>query len=235
MLDRLTMVRFVILCLGRSGSSHLQSMLDSHDSIRCFGEIFSDRAPAHARVFINSSYADPAAYLEDLVREAGAPVVGYKLPMNSIRAFPQSAELLAADPEVRVIRLSRANLLAQLVSRSLQRATRVSHSLDGGYGAARVRIDPDRALRALELMERHELELDSLAEGHPCHRILYEELGDESRLEDVQRFLDVTPAGLSSWFEKLRTRPLAETVENWDELVGRLRETRFAPLAVEAP
>lgn len=235
MLDSPTMVRFVILCLGRSGSNHLQSMLDSHPSIRCFGEVFSDRAPAHARVFVNSSYHDPAAYLEDLFREPGLGVVGFKLPMNSIRAEPRSAELVAADHDMRVIRLSRANLLAQLISRRLQRSTRISHSLEGGYGGARVRIDPDRAVRALELMEDDERELDTLAEGHPCHRILYEELGDESRLEDVQRFLDVQPAPLSSWFEKLRTRPLAETVENWDELVGRLRDTRFASLAVEAP
>jgi hypothetical protein len=229
------MVRFVILCLGRSGSNHLQSMLDSHLSIRCFGEIFSDRAPAHARVFVNSSYRDPAAYLEDLFREAGLPVVGFKLPMNSIRAYPRSAELVAADHEMRVIRLSRGNLLAQLVSRNLQRSTRVSHSLEGRYGGASVRIDPDRAVRALELMEQDERELDALAEGHQTHRILYEQLANESRLEEVQRFLGVRPEQLSSWFEKLRTRPLAETVENWDELVGRLRATRFAHLAVEAP
>jgi hypothetical protein len=235
MLDRRTMVRFVILCLGRSGSSHLQSMLDSHQSIRCFGEIFSDRAPARSPGFINSSHRDPAAYLEDLFREPELPVVGFKLPINSIRAYPRSAELVAADQEMRVIRLSRANLLAQLVSRRLQRSTRVSHSLEGRYGGASVRIDPDSAVRALELMEDHERDLDALAEGHPCHRILYEELGDESRLEDVQRFLDVRPAPLSSWFQKLRTQSLAETVDNWDELVEKLRGTRFAHFAVEAP
>jgi hypothetical protein len=235
MLDRRVMVRFVILCLGRSGSSHLQSMLDSHHSIRCFGEIFSDRAPASGPGFINSSCRDPSAYLENLFLDSGFPVVGFKLPMNSIKALPASAELVAADQEMRVIRLSRANLVAQLVSRTLQRSTQVSHSLQGGYDGATVRIDPDRALRALERMEDNERDLDALAEGHLLHRILYEELSDPSRLEDVQRFLGVPPAPLRSWFEKLRKRPLAETVENWDELVGRLRETRFADLAVEAP
>lgn len=229
------MVRFLILCLGRTGSSHLQSMLDSHEQIRCYGELFSDRAPPQSPAFVNSSHEDPAAYLEEMLSEPGLPVAGFKLPLNSIRSFPASAELVAADPSMRVIRLSRGNLLAQLVSRRLQRSTRVSHSLEGRYGGASVRIDPDLALRALEQMEHHERELDAFAEGHPTHRILYEELGDEARLEDVQRFLDVTPAPLSSWFEKLRTRPLADTVENWDELVGGLRRTRFAHLAVEAP
>jgi len=229
------MVRFVILCLGRSGSSHLQSMLDSHHSIRCFGEIFSDRAPANGPGFIHSGYRDPAAYLEHLFRESDCQAVGFKLPPNSIKARPRSAELVDEDLEMRVIRLSRGNLLAQLVSRSLQRATRVSQSLHGSYGDTTVRIDPDWALRTLERMEVNERDLDALAEGHPCHRILYEELGDQSRLEDVQRFLDVRPEPLSSWFEKLRTQSLAETVENWDELVQRLRQTRFAHFAVEAP
>jgi hypothetical protein len=235
MLDTSAMVRFVILCLGRTGSSHLQSLLDSHPSIRCFGEIFSSNAPAHASVFINSSYRDPAAYLEDLFRGAGRPVVGFKLPRNSITGLPRSADLVAADPGMRVIRLSRGNPLAQLVSRTLQRSTQISHSLQGGYDGATVRIDPDWAVRALERMEQNERDLDTLAEDHPCHRILYEELGDRSRLEDVQRFLGASPAPLSSWFEKLRKRPLADTVENWDDLVRGLRKTRFAHLAVEAP
>jgi hypothetical protein len=229
------MVRFVILCLGRSGSSHLQSLLDSHPDIRCFGELFSDAAPPQSPAFVNSPGDDPAVYLEGIFGACEVPVVGFKLPMNSIKALPASARLVAEDPAMRVIRLSRANLLAQLVSRRLQRATKVSHSLQGGYAGATVHIDVDWVLRALELMERDEDTLDGLADGHPCHRILYEELEDRGRIEDVQRFLGVEPAVLRSWFEKLRQRPLHETVENWDELVARLRDTRYGHFAVEAP
>jgi len=228
------MVRFVILCLGRTGSSHLQSLLDSHPSIRCFGEVFSDKAPAKSPGFINSPYEDAAVYLEHLVGTCGFPVVGFKLPMNSIKAHPESARLVAGDHAMRVIRLSRANLLAQLISQRLQHATRISHSLQGGYAGATVHIDVGWALHALERMEEHERALDELADSHPCYRILYEELGGRERIEDVQRFLGVEPAALSSWFEKLRQQPLSETVENWDELVAGLRETRFGHFAVEA-
>ena len=227
-------VRFVILCLGRTGSSHLQSLLDSHPSIRCFGELFSDKAPARSPAFVNSPYEDEAVYLEHIVRESESPVVGFKLPMNSIKARPESARLVAGDHAMRVIRLSRGNRLAQLISQRLQHATRVSHSLQGGYASATVHIDVDWAVRALERAEEHELELDRLADEHPCHRILYEELGGREPLEEVQRFLGVEPAALRSWFEKLRRQPLSETVENWDELVAGLRETRFGHFAVEA-
>jgi len=228
------MVRFVILCLGRTGSSHLQSLLDSHPSIRCFGELFSDAAPPQSPAFVNSPGEDPAAYLEDTFGACEVPVVGFKLPMNSIKALPASARIVAEDPAIRVIRLSRANLLAQLVSRRLQRTTKVSHSLQGGYAGATVHIDVDWALQALERIERDEGALDGLADGHLCHRILYEELDDGERIEDVQRFLGVEPAALRSWFEKLRQRPLHETVDNWDELVAKLRDTRFRHFAVDA-
>src|SRR2546430_8449745 len=109
------MVRFVILCLGRSGSSHLQSLLDSHSSIRCFGELFNDAAPSHSPGFVNSPGEDAAVYLEGIFGACEVPVVGFKLPMNSIKAHPESARLVAGDPAMRVIRLSRANLLAQLI------------------------------------------------------------------------------------------------------------------------
>jgi len=227
-------VRFVILCLGRSGSSHLQSLLDSHPSIRCFGEVFSDQAPPQSPGFINSPYKDEAVYLERLIEACEAPVVGFKLPMNSIKAHPESARLVSGDHTMRVIRLSRGNLLAQLISRRLQNTTKISHSLQGGYEGATVHIEVGGALRALERMERDEDALDGLADSHPCHRILYEELEDPGRIEDVQRFLGVEPAALRSWFEKLRQRPLHETVENWDELVAGLQKTRFAHFAVEA-
>jgi hypothetical protein len=229
------MVRFVILCLGRTGSNHLQSLLDSHPEITCFGEVFSDRGPPDGPGFIHSEYDDEAVYFEHLVNECGSRVVGFKLPMNSIKAHPKSARLVAEDSSMRVIRLSRANLLAQLISRRLQRETKVSHSLQGGYDRATVHIEVGWALRAMELMERDERTLDGLADRHSCHRILYEELGDEGRIDEVQRFLGVEPAALRSWFEKLRQRPLRETVENWDELVAKLQDTRFEHFAVDAP
>jgi hypothetical protein len=87
----------------------------------------------------------------------------------------------------------------------------------------------------MEGMEAHERELDGYAAGHPTFRIAYEDLGEEAELERLQRFLDVPTESLSSWFEKLRTAPLSETVENWDELAAALAGTRFEQLlAIES-
>src|SRR2546423_11385469 len=109
------MVRFVILWLGRSGSSHLQSLLDSHPDITCFGEVFSDRAPADGPGFINSQYKDEGAYFEHLVETCEVPVMGFKLPMNSIKAHPKSAPLVPGGPPMRGIQVPAPNLPGQLI------------------------------------------------------------------------------------------------------------------------
>ncbi len=133
-----------------------------------------------------------------------------------------------------VIRLSRRNGLAQLVSRQLLASTGVSQSIFGSYGDATVRIDPQACLRALERIDAEEAELDAIAAGHPTLAIDYEELGEVDRLEQLQRFLGLDPEPLRSWFERLRTRSLAETVENWDELVAALSGTPYEALLSEA-
>jgi hypothetical protein len=227
--------RFVILCLGRSGSSHLQSLLDSHSEVRCFRELFSDRVPAGAPGFVHSGFRDPCAYLDALFAGQEERVVGFKLPMNSIRATPETVGLLGADHEMLVVRLSRRNLLAQLVSRRLQATTRVSHSFEGDYGDTKISIDPRQALNALDRMEADELELDGYAHGKRVFRLAYEELAAGHRLEELQRFLGVEPEPLRSWFTKLRTRPLSETVGNWSELQQGLRDTRYERFLAERP
>ncbi len=232
--------RFVILCLGRTGSSHLVDLLDSHPRVRCFAEILNETHPKAApEGWIGGSGTDDACvHADQLLGEAGAgfdppTAVGFKLPSNSLTDHPEIERWLAADPAVVVIRLRRRNTLALLVSRRLVRATLVSQSLYGSYGEATVEIAPRDCLRALERIEAEDAELDALAAGHPVLDIDYEELGDPLALAQLQRGLGVEPEALTSRYERLRTRPLAETISNWEELADALAGTRFAGLLAD--
>lgn len=221
----------MILCLGRTGSTHLWSLLDSHPEIRCFGELLNDSPDAEPEAFVRSDHDDVAAYLEELLAMPAERVVGLKLPMNSLRAHPAAASILD-DPAVRVIRLRRRNRLEQLVSRRLMAKTDIAHSIYGSYGDATVRIEPDECIAALERIGAEEAELDALAAASPRFDLDYEQIGCESRLTALQRFLDVEPAELRSWFTKLRTRPLERTIANFDQLRAALEGTdhaRFLP------
>ena len=226
--------RFVILCLGRTGSSHLVDLLDSHPQIRCYSEILNEIFPTAApEGWIGDADTDDAAvHATALLAEPipGIEVAGFKLPLNSIWDHPETRDWLAGDPDVSVIRLRRRNGLAMLVSRRLVRASLVSQSIHGEYVDTKIRIEPRPCLRALERIETENRELDELAAGHPTIDVDYEDLGSPQTQERIQRSLGVAPEPLSSRFERLRKRSLRETIENWDELAAALSGTRFAPM-----
>lgn len=218
---------FVILCLGRTGSTHLQSLLDSHPGIRCFGELFTPNAGSLDEVFASSEETDEVRYVERLTAELDdALVVGFKLPLNSLREHPRAADVVAGD-ELKFIRLSRGNLLALMTSRRLLAQTRVPQSTHGTYGEATVRFDPAQLMRAFERIELHEKQLDDLAGARPTYRLTYDELVTGIHDEPIQRFLGVEPVELQSWFDRVRSRSLSETIENWDEVSAALTGTRF--------
>ena len=217
---------FLILCLGRTGSTHLQALLDSHPRVRCLDELFSNSLYAAESHYAHAGEPSPRGYVARATAEVSEPVVGFKLPLNSVKAFPESLELLH-DAELKVIRLSRRNLLAQYVSQQLKGQTGVSHSVQGDYGEPRIRLKPAAALRHLQNAAFQERLLDELARHNPVFRLDYEQLVAQERLDELQGFLEVEPVELRSWFQKLRTRPLPEVVTNWDEVAEALRGTAY--------
>jgi hypothetical protein len=217
---------FVILCMGRTGSTHLQFLLDSHPDVRCFGELFTGNAGTLDEVFLTSDFTDPVEYVAQLTSGLDEQAVGFKLPMGSIRACPGSLRVLD-DPGLRIIRLTRGNKLSILVSRRLLATTRVPQSTHGSYGEATVRLDPRQCVRALAKIEEHDAYLDELADGHPTLHVTYEDLVARRDLDRLQEFVGVEPTELSSIFERVRKRSLAETVENWPEIEAVLRGTQF--------
>lgn len=217
---------FVILCLGRTGSTHLVSLLDSHSDIRCFGELFTHHESTLDEAFVTSSESTPEDYIAQLTAPLTETAVGFKLPMSSIRANPDALELLEPG-DLRVVRLCRLNLLALFVSRRLLASTRVPQSTRGDYGDATVVLDPKQCLSVFRRTEEHERYLDGIAAGKPVFRITYEELATGERLTEIQSFLGVEPTALRSPFNRIRSRPLAETVENWSEVEDALRGSPY--------
>jgi hypothetical protein len=221
-----TGLTFAIVCLGRTGSTHLVSLLDSHPDIRCFGELFTHNEGTLDEAFVNSPIDDPVEYVAQLTEPLTESTVGFKLPVNSIRAHPEALRLLEGDA-MRIVRLRRLNLLALLASRRLLARTRVPQSTHGDYGDATVVIDPKQALSVFKLTDQHERYLDGLGDGKPVFQITYEDLATDRRLDEIQGFVGVHPAPLRSMFERVRIRPLSETIENWSEISSALRGTPY--------
>jgi hypothetical protein len=225
---------FAILCLGRVGSEHLVALLDSHPQIRCFGELFAPprgagprRATTTVPRFFETGHDDPWAYWAEVSAEVTGDLVGFKLPQSSLKSHPRSSELIESK-DVDLIRMRRNNRLAQYVSVLMASESGVWQSSDGAYGEQPLRIDPERCIRTLRNLQRRDGQLDRLATGHRVFELSYEELARGDGVEEVQGFLGVAPHPLSSPYEQLRTLPLREVIENYDELASALAETPFA-------
>jgi LPS sulfotransferase NodH len=225
---------FAILCVGRVGSEHLVSLLDSHPDVTCFSELFApDWAvePQHGTLtvphYVSTSHERPASYWRELASGLKSPVAGLKLPWSSIEAHKDALELLE-DPAVDIIRLTRRDRVAQYVSAWLALESGVWHSTQGAYREGRIEVDPDKCRHALERISRQEDRLDRIARGHRVFKLTYEDLVAGHGLDDLQAFLGVQPRELTSMYERLRDRPLRDVIENFDELAAALAETPFA-------
>lgn len=157
----------MILCLGRTGSSHLVDLLDSHPRVRCYSEILNLKFPTAApEGWIGDAETDDAVvHVERLFAEGspGLAAIGFKLPINSLWDHPAMEQWLAGERDVTVIRLRRRNGLAMLVSRRLVRASLVSQSIHGSYVDDPIHLDPRACLTGLERIEAEDAQLDALA------------------------------------------------------------------------
>ncbi len=233
-IDRRLRPSFAILCVGRVGSEHLVSLLDSHPEITCFSELFApewgidwQRGTLEVPHFATTGHDRPADYWGELVAGLDTPVRGFKLPWSSIQAFPGALELVG-DPAVAMIRLTRRDRLAQYVSAWLAMESGAWHSTQGRYSSGRITVDPAKCLEVLDRIEDEERRLDEIARGHRTFRLTYEELVNGDRLAELQSFLGVDARELSSRYERMRERPLEDVIENFDELASALAATPFA-------
>jgi hypothetical protein len=232
--DSVTPPSFAVVCVGRVGSEHLVALLDSHSEVRCFGELFQAKLEGSARrpstsvpLFFESQHDEPWAYWDEVTSGLPERIIGLKLPLSSLNTHPPSAELLAPT-EVDVIRIRRANRLAQYVSVVLANRSGVWQSTDGSYDQRPVHIDPERCIQILRNMAKREAALDELASGHRVFDVTYEELASTSMVTRIQEFVGVRPESLTSPYERLRTTPLADVIENYDEIARVLAGTPFA-------
>jgi hypothetical protein len=217
------------------GSEHLVSLLDSHSGVTCLGELFAPawgagepRATTRVPRFFETDHDDPWAYwVEVTAGIAGQQLIGIKLPWSSLESHPRASELVK-PAEVDVIRLQRANRVAQYVSVVLAMDSGVWQSTDGSYRERRVRIDPKGCIDGLQNIARWEKELDRVAADHRVFQLSYEQLALGERLEELQGFLGVEPQRLTSPYQRLRATPLRDVVENYDELTAALTDTPFA-------
>ena len=219
---------FVIFGRGRSGSTLLVNLLDSHPDVTCLGEIL--RYPV---VF-------PHTYIANCVSHRGAKAVGFKLLSYQLKNgldLPSGGPFLRklVKDGYRIVYLHRENLFRHAIS-NLYAVKRGVYHQDKAAGAPqpKIIIRPKEMLAWMEGSEGLGVyEREALA-GLDYTEIRYERdlATPDVQERTTQRLINdlgLPPAPSSAPLRKVTPEALGDFVANIDELTAAVADSRFAP------
>lgn len=251
-----TTTMFSLQSTGRSGTTYVSSLLNSHPSITVYKEILYPEPYMDLDLFYefwaqhiredaknlgpNRSPLVAQAYLERLKAGSPSAVAGLDLKLEQLDLVPWLWDQLHRAVEKSIV-LRRHNLLKQVVSEVVMHQ-RLTDGTTAGIAEVHsgtvpekrtVQLDAKYAIQRMryrkELTDRYLRKLQDA--GRPHLIVSYEDLLG-SRAEDVldrmQRFLGVEPRSLTSPLRKQNPYELSELVSNYEQVVRAVNDSEFA-------
>lgn len=215
---RQTVKWFAIVGNPRTGSSHLASLLDSHPDIACWnGEIFNTE-----EAFDRSNFASATSFLLHHAGRTDARVAGFKLLIHALER-PRIVEPALTDLNVHFVHCLRSNRLASFVSAKLATLNGAFTSWAGSYRESRCEVNLTDLSQWISSTRAADERIRHCAHrlGLPLLEVEYSAARSNHR--EVLDYLGVHEAPLHSKLTKQRSLPLADVVENYDEVSQYLR------------
>ncbi|WP_231506153.1 sulfotransferase [Planktothrix serta] len=219
--------RFVIFGRGRSGSTLLVSLLNTHSQIYCDGEILHDWV------------SFPRLQINVCASRCQRPVYGFKLlsyQMRDIQPIINSTQFLTNlyQHGYQIIYLRRRNLLTHAFSNINARQQKFHHqSSQGTIQNHKIYVDYQTLINWIEHSEQLEQYEHKIIQNLPCLSLIYEDhlLTPESQqktADQIFNWLDLPPESVTTNFVKLMPSDLSKRIVNYEELVTKLQQTRYA-------
>lgn len=224
-------VRFLIFGQGRTGSTLLEFLLDSHPDITCQGEILAWRRIA------------PEGFLDRKSRGHGTRAYGCHVkPHHHLRQAQGIDDLRGFAERMHergwvLLHLWRENTLQHVLSGYFAREAK-SYRFTGDQKppALALTLDPDRVVEKIAHRQAM-LEEEREALRHlPFEEVRYErdlkdEAGRTMSMARIQHRLGVAPRDLSTPLKKSVQRSFSEMVVNSEEVLTRLEASPYAHFA----
>lgn len=224
--------RFVIVTRSRTGSNLLCSTLNSSVHIVSFGEEFRQLGMEDFRNKLDFVFGKQPFFVQS---------VGFKLfyyhPID--RECPELWDKLAGDKHLRIIHLTRSNLLNVAVSRKLAEKTdRWMQANDSKRSDFKTRtIDPlihfeiDELEEVFHSTKSFESEARDRFKDHAVLEVTYEDLADDPvRIcNSIATFVGSRPHKWHIRLSKQQNRPLQDIIVNFHELSQHFSKTQWAP------
>ena len=241
--------RFVIVCLPRTGSSMLRSLLNSHRQVIAFGELFNSDTPMNWALAGYSKRGpaarlhrrDPVLFLKRAVYGCyprGIGAVGFKLIYDQAREDGRRHlwRYLQTDRDIGIVHLIRRNILRSYLS--LQVARKFDHWIrirGRPHGGHRLRLEGGQTVAALAQMASQIAAMRSFFDPGRTIEVFYEDLcrQREAQLRRIQSFLGVAELDLRPALHKLPCVPLSRAIANYTELRQALRGSPWEPFLEE--
>lgn len=244
-----TYTQFVILGRARSGSTFLRGLLNGHDQVVAFGELFrfpnaigwdlpEYESAQQAQELIRLSQTDPPEFLKQAVFKDYPPdvrAVGFKLFYYHAQKGTRKAVWahLRSRPAIRIIHLERRNLLAQILSEKRAFATDRWANTTGEPEEQRpIVLEYEECWRMFHRAGRIRESFNAYFSDHAILHLVYEDLANDYRrqMARVQDFLGVETRELRPTTYKQVTAPLCEAITNYEQLRERFAGSPWEPL-----
>jgi LPS sulfotransferase NodH len=229
-------LRVLVLSEPRTGSTLMMDYLNCIPGVTAVLELWA----ARGRIGLRRNWISKRAALRHLDYSLNLPgeIVAGKLMLQTMRWHSATIEDLDRHfPNARYIVLYRQNMAQQYVSEKIVMLTGIWRQFDGRRYEGKVRVERDEFIEHCRL----ERELFTEVVNSPAVRergivCSYEELSSDPQAlfeERIFPLLEVEPVTLATKMQKQNVRPLAEMVENYDEvkdlLEGEMARHYYGP------
>jgi len=231
---------FIILIPGRTGSTYLRELLDSHPNIRCGHELFGGywRTPSHLR---SAKAVLQIEQIYDFLQEKHSSKItalGFKTKGYDVLDKTSFSRLLK-ELKVNVIHMQRRNIVKEAVSaitsRNLYQRTNKWNLFNKNDGAGPFKINIGEFTEFFRYKEHVNNELNKFVKDLrlPTLAVYYEDLlADKSKtLRSIFRFLKVPYKKTCCKVLKNTPDDLTKIIINFDEIkshyVGTPYEAMF--------
>jgi LPS sulfotransferase NodH len=210
--------RFAIISMGRSGSTLMGKLLNSHPDITCLGEVISP----NSIYGLEHSRDEIFTFLEE-THFKEFTTAGFKMPWDHIVGFPDVWGAFFKG-NYQMIFLRRMNKLDQYLSVSLAQKNNNWESRTH-YKAQQISLNCSGLLNFIQNAQLIDNVLWAMCQRLSVFCISYEEVLDVSKLFQLQEFLGVKKQSLT--FSTVRSRSLRrrDSIINFDEISEALAPT----------
>jgi hypothetical protein len=221
--------RALIFAQGRTGSTLLESLLESTGHLRGFGELLAPVMPP---------VRDPVRYVEGLSRWHRSGFVWhckpYHLTDDRVRAGvdpvdPHSVLASLVDSGWLIIHLHRRDLVRHMLSNLVARRRGAYHKRDAAPEDLSVIVTRDVLERTVARRRAHSAAEAAALAGLPHHRLVYEEdllapARHQATVDGILTLLGLPSRPVHTDLTRINARPLSELVVNYDEFAVWVRE-----------